>query len=137
MTSTASKLLGKRGSLLFRKGLPYTINGHHHAKVTVLAEVVPIDVVLSTKEISMEFTEDSLESFVTQDLASGGEGLPGALCHRLGPRPQGQCPRMPSQRPLEYLAVMSAAMVPGDLPLHGGCGFARRLAAVWADLQSG
>ena len=58
-----SKTLG-----IYRKSFSWTINGKHMFKVSVAADVVPIELVLNKTNLMMEFPDDSVEPSLIQDV---------------------------------------------------------------------
>jgi len=58
-----SRTIGK-----FKRSFTWKINGFHSSKCFVLADVVPIELVLSKQVITMEFAQDSLMSSLTQEI---------------------------------------------------------------------
>jgi hypothetical protein len=59
----SSKALGK-----YKKSFTWSVNGIHNFKVIVLAEVVPIELIMSKTSIVMEFPDDSIEPSLTQEI---------------------------------------------------------------------
>ena len=58
-----SKQLGK-----YKKKFIWKMNGHHSFTVVVLAEVVPIELEMSKKNLDFIFSENSIENFISQDV---------------------------------------------------------------------
>ena len=58
----AAKQLGKA-----RRTFSWTINGHHQFTVTIMAEVVPIDLVLKKDLVSLAFPPESTDSSVSEN----------------------------------------------------------------------
>lgn len=59
----SSKALGK-----YKKSFTWSVNGIHNFKTIVLAEIVPIELIMSKTSIVMEFPEDSIEPSLTQEI---------------------------------------------------------------------
>lgn len=58
-----SKILGK-----YKKSFSYKINGNYSYKVSIVAEIVPIELEMNKPELVMDFPEDSLEPSLSQDI---------------------------------------------------------------------
>ncbi len=65
----SSRVLGK-----VKKSFTWKINGIHIFKVHVLAEVVPIELVMNKTELLMEFPSDLLKSTLTADIILSNPG---------------------------------------------------------------
>ena len=58
----------------YKKSFAWTINDKHTYKVTVVAEVVPIEVVLDKQQLTMEFSPESLEKTHTENIVMTNPG---------------------------------------------------------------
>jgi hypothetical protein len=65
----SSRVVGK-----FKKAFTWKINGIHTAKVTILAEVVPMELHMSKSHLEMEFAADSLEPTLSSELSLTNPG---------------------------------------------------------------
>ena len=57
-----------------RRSLNWKVNGHHTFKVTVIAEVVPIEVIMNKTVMTIEFPPDSLQEVLTQEMVLTNPG---------------------------------------------------------------
>ena len=57
-----------------KKTVQYKVNGRHLFKFTVLATVVPVSLLLSTPSLSMSFSEQSLDSSLTETITLENPG---------------------------------------------------------------
>ena len=64
-----SKVLGK-----YKKTFTWSINGRHSFKVAVIAEVVPIQLVMNVDKLILAFPEDSLEQTISKNIVLNNPG---------------------------------------------------------------
>eukprot|EP00762_Andalucia_godoyi_P000316 ANDGO_03161.mRNA.1 hypothetical protein H310_00289 len=65
----------------FQQTVYFTVNGHHRLKFLVYAEIVPIDVRLSSEEVLFRFGDFSMERTVTETVSlTNTSGAPAQFC---------------------------------------------------------
>jgi hypothetical protein len=58
----------------FKRAFMWTVNSQHQHKVTVVGEVMPIELTFDKTQLDMAFLEDSLEPFVDRDIVITNPG---------------------------------------------------------------
>lgn len=58
----------------YKKTFSWVINDHHVNKVTVLAEVIPIELMMDRKQVSLEFPSSSVEPSISEQITLSNPG---------------------------------------------------------------